>query len=118
MEKYLCLCPFLCSSFFSLLPECLSIFIYIYVSVPFFVHLLTPSSSISLLIIDVLINYSIYPLSPGFSLLLFLLIILILLHINYSMRAAAANVGSATDASALLGVVTKGLQRLRAEVIL
>ena len=34
------------------------------------------------------------------------------------MRIAAANVGSATDASALLGVVTKGLQRLRAEVIL
>ena len=61
-----------------------------------------------------LINYSIYPLSPVSSLLL----ILIHIHINYSVRIAAANVGSATDASALLGVVTKGLQRLRAEVIL
>ena len=35
---------------------------------------------------------------------------------HFTSLLAAGNVGSATDASALLGVVTKGLQRLRAEV--
>ena len=78
LHIYLCLCPFLCSSFSSLLPECLSIFIYIYVSVPFFV----PHSP--LFFLSVFLSSYIF-MFLSLSLFAFLLLHLLFHYISYKL---------------------------------
>ena len=109
-----CLRPFQCLPNYLILLSSSWVSFYLHIYLCLCPFLCSPSYSFIFFFTIFLTNYSIYPLSPRSSLPL----ILIHIHINYSVCIAAANVGSATDASALLGVVTKGLQRLRAEVIL